>query len=73
MILDLLEERPIALAGAGRNLSFFGAAHPADRVVVGPAAPGTLKPGGPLLRFLGEELSLIHSRRVHEMTWALIH
>ena len=64
MILDLAEQGTIALVGARGNLRFLGAPHPLDRIVVGPAASRALKPRGPLFRFLGEELALVHARRV---------
>jgi hypothetical protein len=73
MVLDLGEERTIAIAGPSRNLRFLRAAHPPNRVIVSTPATWALKRGRSLLRFLGEELTLVHGKRVHEVgAWCFV-
>ena len=60
VVFALDEQGAVAVAGSGRNLSLLGPPHPPDGLVVGPAAARTLVPGRPLLRFLREELTLVH-------------
>jgi hypothetical protein len=64
MVFALAEQRAIAIVGAGWNLRFFRAAHPPDGIVVGASAARALEAGGALLRFLGEELTLVHAASV---------
>jgi hypothetical protein len=60
MVFALAEQRAIAIVGPGGNLRFLRPSQPADGIVVRATAARTLKAGRPLLRFLGEELTLVH-------------
>jgi hypothetical protein len=69
VIFALAKQRLVAIVRAGRNLRFLRATHPPHRVVVGAAAARALKTGGALLRFLREELALVHGSERTTLNW----
>src|SRR5687767_3840982 len=72
VIFDLREHGARPLVGSARRLRLPRPPQPANGILVGAPAAGALEPVGPLLRFLGEELSFVHEPILGLINWGLL-